>query len=66
MGLPKNLLRENIDLNEWAILRFYRGSIAHGMYIPKSDPIHSDLPSKPDFEAINNLCVKVTKIALYS
>jgi predicted nucleotidyltransferase len=38
MSLPKNLLLEHPSLNQWAILSAYRGSIAHGMYVPKSDP----------------------------
>lgn len=32
------LLLENQDLGDWAILHCYRGSIAHGMYIPNTDP----------------------------
>lgn len=38
LGIPKNLLRDRPELSEWCILHTYRGSIAHGMYIPKSDP----------------------------
>lgn len=38
MGLPKDLLRDNPDLNEWAIIVAYRGSISHGMYVPSNDP----------------------------
>jgi len=35
--LPDNLLKHH-ELSDWAILLGYRGSIAHGMYIPNSDP----------------------------
>jgi predicted nucleotidyltransferase len=38
MSLPKDLLREHKGLGEWSILTAYRGSIAHGMYVPKNDP----------------------------
>jgi predicted nucleotidyltransferase len=38
MSIPKDLLRENKGLDEWAILSGYRGSIAHGMYVPTNDP----------------------------
>lgn len=38
MGIPKDILKENPDLSDWCILLMYRGSIAHGMYIPKNDP----------------------------
>lgn len=38
MGIPKDILRENPSLGEWSILHAYRGSIAHDMYIPSSDP----------------------------
>lgn len=33
MGVPKDLLREFPHLDEWAILRCYRGSITHGTYL---------------------------------
>ncbi len=38
MGLPKDLVSQEPGLGEWCILRGYRGSIAHGCYIPYSDP----------------------------
>ena len=38
MGIPKDLIRENDGLGKWAILIGYRGSIAHNMYVPNSDP----------------------------
>jgi predicted nucleotidyltransferase len=38
MGIPTDLTAENPGINEWAICIAYRGSIAHGMYVPKSDP----------------------------
>lgn len=37
MTIPKNILQENPFL-EQSILSGYRGSIAHGMWLPKSDP----------------------------
>lgn len=38
MGIPKDIVREYQALNEWAIVTAYRGSIAHGMYVPNKDP----------------------------
>lgn len=38
MGIPKDILKENPGLSDWCILSMYRGSIAHGMYIPNSNP----------------------------
>ena len=38
MTISKDILAKNPCLDEWAILHAYRGSIAHGMYIPNSDP----------------------------
>lgn len=38
MPIPKDILRDNPCLSEWSILTAYRGSIAHGMYVPKNDP----------------------------
>lgn len=38
MTIPKDILTENPSLGDWAIMVAYRGSIAHGMYVPKSDP----------------------------
>jgi len=35
MSIPKDIT-EDKGLYEWSILSFYRGSIAHGMYVPKS------------------------------
>jgi len=34
----KAILREHPYIQEWAILLAYRGSVAHGMYVPDSDP----------------------------
>jgi len=36
--LPQSLIQTYSGLGEWAILHGYRGSIAHGMYMPPSDP----------------------------
>lgn len=38
MSFPKDLIRENKGLGEWCILHAYRGSVAHNMFVPKSDP----------------------------
>lgn len=38
MGIPKDLLKEKYELSRWCILLAYRGSIAHGMYVPNTDP----------------------------
>lgn len=38
MPIPKDILNDNLCLSEWSILTAYRGSIAHGMYVPKNDP----------------------------
>lgn len=38
MGIPKDVIKENPCIDEWSILLGYRGSISHGMYIPKKDP----------------------------
>jgi uncharacterized protein len=42
VSVPKDLIRENKGLGEWNIIHAYRGSIAHGMYIPNSDPLSID------------------------
>ncbi len=36
--IPNYILKEDPGLSNWCILSMYRGSIAHGMYIPNSDP----------------------------
>jgi len=38
MSIPKDILQQNRGLDEWCILSGYRGSIAHGMFVPKNDP----------------------------
>lgn len=38
MSIPKSLTIQYKELDEWAILGGYRGSIAHGTYIPNNDP----------------------------
>jgi predicted nucleotidyltransferase len=38
MSIPKNILAENPGLGEWSILTGFRGSIAHGMYVPQNNP----------------------------
>jgi len=37
MSIPKSLLT-NLGLSTWCVLHCYRGSISHGMYVPKSSP----------------------------
>jgi predicted nucleotidyltransferase len=36
--IPRNILREHPGIGEWCILHGWRGSIAHGMYVPSNDP----------------------------
>jgi predicted nucleotidyltransferase len=36
------LARENPGMGRWAILHGYRGSIAHGTFVPSSDPLSID------------------------
>jgi hypothetical protein len=38
MTLPKDIISDNFCLGHQSILLAYRGSIAHGMYTPPSDP----------------------------
>ena len=38
MSIPKDILREQPSLSDWAILSGYRGSISHGTYVPSTDP----------------------------
>lgn len=38
MGIPKGITSEYRELEEWSMLTAYGGSIAHGMYVPNSDP----------------------------
>ena len=42
MSVPKDIIREQPGLGEWCILHCYRGSIAHGMYVPSNDPLSID------------------------
>lgn len=42
MSIPRDLQREHPGLGEWAILVGYRGSIAHGTYVPNSDATSID------------------------
>lgn len=37
MTLPRDLVAQHSDLGDWCILSGYRGSIAHGTYVPTSD-----------------------------
>lgn len=38
MSIPKDIVRDEKGLTDWCILSCYRGSIAHGMYVPNTDP----------------------------
>ncbi len=42
MSIPKDITTNYPELNEWSILCAYRGSIAHGLYIPSNDPLSVD------------------------
>lgn len=42
MGLPKDILALHSCVDEWSILSTYRGSIAHGTFVPNSDPLSID------------------------
>lgn len=42
MGIPKDIIREHPEVEEWAILLGYRGSISHGMYEPSTEPTSID------------------------
>lgn len=35
---PKELLKQYLELDQWAIFIGYRGSISHGTFVPKNDP----------------------------
>lgn len=37
MPIPKTLLNEYPEIMDWSILTAYRGSIAHGLYVPNRD-----------------------------
>lgn len=40
--VPQALVRQESGLGRWCILSAYRGSIAHGMYVPASSPTSID------------------------
>lgn len=42
MSVPKDLIKDNEGIGKWNIIHGYRGSIAHGMYIPNTDPFSID------------------------
>ena len=42
MGIPRDLLRQHPGVEQWAILAGYRGSVAHGMYVPPKNPLSID------------------------
>jgi hypothetical protein len=69
----KGLSPDQIDrlLPEGLISLCWRGSVAHGMYVPKSDPdsiddkdvmgvyVRSTLPAEPDAARAERLCVEM-------
>lgn len=69
MSVPKDLIAENKGLGEWSILHCYRGSIAHNMYIPNSDPDSIDdkdtigicVPPKDHYIGLMNYASRGTK-----
>ncbi len=38
MSVPRPIIEREPGLGDWCILHAYRGSIAHGMYEPNSEP----------------------------
>jgi predicted nucleotidyltransferase len=42
MGVPKDIIRETPGIADWCILHGYRGSIAHGMFEPSTNPLSID------------------------
>lgn len=42
MSLPQSIIARDPGLGPWNIMTCYRGSIAHGMYVPSSDPASID------------------------
>jgi len=42
MSVPKEVIAADKGLGEWAILVGYRGSVAHGTYMPSDDPASID------------------------
>jgi predicted nucleotidyltransferase len=69
MGIPKDILRENKYLDKDSILIGYRGSIAHNMYVPSSDPNSIDdkdvmaviIPEKENYYGLSNFGSRGTK-----
>ena len=42
MPIPSDIIHEYEALSHWTILHAYRGSIAHGMYLPANEPTSID------------------------
>jgi predicted nucleotidyltransferase len=38
MSIPKSILQKYPEIMDWGVLVGYRGSIAHGLYVPQDDP----------------------------
>jgi predicted nucleotidyltransferase len=38
VSVPRDLVAENPGLGDWCILHGWRGSVAHGMFVPSTDP----------------------------
>lgn len=69
MSIPKDILKEHNYLNDWSIITAYRGSIAHGMYVPNTDPNSIDdkdvmsvcVPPKEYYLGLQNFGSRGTK-----
>jgi predicted nucleotidyltransferase len=42
MSIPKDILNQHPELERWAIISGYRGSIAHGLYVRPTEPTSID------------------------
>lgn len=51
MSIPRDVLDKDLGLTKWAIMTMYRGSIAHGMYVPSNDP------NSVDDKDVMSICV---------
>jgi predicted nucleotidyltransferase len=51
MSIPKDVIKDNPGLGKWSIITAYRGSIAHNMYVPNSDP------NSVDDKDVMSICV---------
>lgn len=42
MSVPRDLIAEYPGLGDWCVLHCFRGSIAHGTFVPSNDPTSID------------------------